>query len=643
MCRLDCIIAQSKKQSVLSALHRGGNTQIEPIGDDELKHMKLNRDSPKQVSESISESILLARYMIEKLAPFGQEEGSFLDEILGVEDITPIKVSGHSVLNLIHEFRDYAKRYEAKIRELEGTISEKASYFEKIDARLRQIEPLSHMDIPLNWIGEGDGIFSALSVLDADFLGEIEQALEDELGQEHAISTIPSKEGAIVIVSCMAERRADMEDALRKTQFEPYKVPEGDESFKKHHSLLTVQARDLADEIAQADAGMKRLHERIYRKLKNYEEMLLIEAERANVFGSFAATNSTCIFRLWVPYDRLDETMELINAKSGKLCIISVEEDPEDAPVMLDNPEILKPFETFTNLYSPPQYGRIDPTIVTAPTFVLFFGFMLGDAFYGAMMYVMAYLLSKKYARHSNVTDFMTVLKWLGASTFVFGILTGSFFGNFVSFYIYGLETSEELGRWVLIDPMYKNNAILLLIMAAAVGALHNIAGNALGFADLAYAGKMRQAVTDNGGWLVIWVGIISGYVLEPWIGASIFAIGFALLLAGKGPLALLDVPGLLGNVMSYARLLALNLTTPGMALAFNLLASMLWSVPTVGPFLAGALFIVSHIIILLLNSLGSFVHTMRLHYVEYYGTFYEGGGVAFVPFKENRRYTVRR
>ena len=107
--------------------------------------------------------------------------------------------------------------------------------------------------------------------------------------------------------------------------------------------------------------------------------------------------------------------------------------------------------------------------------------------------------------------------------------------------------------------------------------------------------------------------------------------------------MAVMELSGVLGRIVSYARLLALSLTTPGMGMAFNFLASITYGVPVVGPLIALLVFIASHIMILLMNALGSFVHALRLHYVEFYGTFYEGGGLEFQPFAEKRRYTLRR
>jgi V/A-type H+-transporting ATPase subunit I len=45
----------------------------------------------------------------------------------------------------------------------------------------------------------------------------------------------------------------------------------------------------------------------------------------------------------------------------------------------------------------------------------------------------------------------------------------------------------------------------------------------------------------------------------------------------------------------------------------------------------------------ILINTLGGFVHSLRLHYLEFFGTFYQGGGREFTPFREERKYTKTR
>ena len=62
---------------------------------------------------------------------------------------------------------------------------------------------------------------------------------------------------------------------------------------------------------------------------------------------------------------------------------------------------------------------------------------------------------------------------------------------------------------------------------------------------------------------------------------------------------------------------------------------------PTVGGFIMlVAVFLVGHLLNLAINVLGTFVHTARLQYIEFFGKFYEDGGIPFEPAVPSEKYT---
>jgi V/A-type H+/Na+-transporting ATPase subunit I len=112
---------------------------------------------------------------------------------------------------------------------------------------------------------------------------------------------------------------------------------------------------------------------------------------------------------------------------------------------------------------------------------------------------------------------------------------------------------------------------------------------------------------------------IIAGVVL---IGISLGKTGVVV-----GPIELVS---LIGNILSYMRLAAVGLASVYLGMVANHLVGRLGSV-AIG--LVAAVLI--HFINLIMAGFSPMIHSLRLHYVEFYRKFYEGGQNAFTPFKQ--------
>jgi len=170
--------------------------------------------------------------------------------------------------------------------------------------------------------------------------------------------------------------------------------------------------------------------------------------------------------------------------------------------------------------------------------------------------------------------------------------------------------------------------------------------------------GKIKDAITDIGFWYLFIIGpilwlagdmIIPGSPL-PVIGKwmTLFAVIGLVLTQGRakdniisklisGVLSLYGITGYLGDVLSYSRLLALGLATGVISSVLSLIGSMVGGIP--GKIMFVLVFVFGHTLNLAINGLGSFVHSARLQYVEFFGKFYEGGGDAFNPFTKKTKY----
>ncbi len=97
-------------------------------------------------------------------------------------------------------------------------------------------------------------------------------------------------------------------------------------------------------------------------------------------------------------------------------------------------------------------------------------------------------------------------------------------------------------------------------------------------------------------------------------------------------------ITGYLSDILSYSRLLALGLATGVIASVVNTMGSLAGG-GIIGAVILTIVLIFGHTFNFAINALGAFVHACRLQYVEFFGKFFEGGGIAFQPLKKNTKY----
>jgi len=85
----------------------------------------------------------------------------------------------------------------------------------------------------------------------------------------------------------------------------------------------------------------------------------------------------------------------------------------------------------------------------------------------------------------------------------------------------------------------------------------------------------------------------------------------------------------LIGNWLSYLRIAAIGLASVYLAKVANDMAGMAGNL-IVGVIIA----LLIHALNLVLGAFSPTIHSLRLHYVEFFRKFYEGGGRPYQPFK---------
>jgi V/A-type H+/Na+-transporting ATPase subunit I len=86
-------------------------------------------------------------------------------------------------------------------------------------------------------------------------------------------------------------------------------------------------------------------------------------------------------------------------------------------------------------------------------------------------------------------------------------------------------------------------------------------------------------------------------------------------------------------NMLSYARLVAIGLASVYLAFVVNQIAGGMFVKGGLWLALGVIILIIGHAVNLALGLMGPFLHSLRLHYVEFFTKFYEGGGRQYKPF----------
>ena len=331
--------------------------------------------------------------------------------------------------------------------------------------------------------------------------------------------------------------------------------------------------------------------------------------------------------------------------------------EDEEPPTLLENGSLIRPFNILTELYSPPKYRGIDPTPLLAPFFFLFFGMCLGDAGYAIVMLGTIWWAFKKYRRiPMGVKDFITLFAFSAVSTFAYGVVSGSFFGNFIDSFLPFLVPLKN--ALMLVDPM--TNPMQVLGISLLLGVVHLMFGLLIAAYDNVRAGQYLDAAGDNIAWFLFITGLCvfgtaaGGLLPEPFVllGKAMAIAGAIVifLYAGRGKkgilskalsgfLALYGSTSYLGDILSYSRLLALGFGSAVIGMIINLLGGMAAEIPYIGWLIAVVVIVGGHIFSILINILGAFVHPLRLQYVEFFGKFYTGGGEPFTPLVNTEEY----
>jgi V/A-type H+-transporting ATPase subunit I len=347
------------------------------------------------------------------------------------------------------------------------------------------------------------------------------------------------------------------------------------------------------------------------------------------ISASFYETKMTFVIYGWVPAGEMEILRRrLADRFEGRVVIDTVpvnDPDQERVPVFLKNPSFIRPFEQFTRILPLPKYGTIDPTPYMAFFFPLFFGMIIGDIGYGMVLLIAALILRLRFRGNASVRDFSYIFMTASVASIIWGFLYGEFFG----------DLGERLG----LQPILMNrmeNFLPNLFLALAIGIIHILLGIGLGLYTAIQHGHRREIRAKSAGlllvvgFLVLSAGLL-GFLPPAAITAGLLMVlgSLPLMIIGGGPTAAMEIHNLV-NILSYLRLMGIGVASVALAFAANKLGELSGNI--VLGILVGSLL---HALNLVFGIFSPTIQSLRLHYVEFFENFFQGGGREYKPFKK--------
>lgn len=476
--------------------------------------------------------------------------------------------------------------------------------------------------------------FFGLTIKEPAKIDALRRLLASLTGGRFELTTSTSSDGTIVaLITTEKSFNERIKKALSDERIPELSFPPSFSSlaFPEKIKYLIVRVSVISQEISEINSELKKFTCRwvpIYMQIIQWVNgrLSLLKAS-ASVFES-----GSCFFIYgWMPSDAFKKAGEIVEKRFGGKVVVQEkairEEDLERVPVVIKNPPYFEPFELFVKLLPLPRYSSLDPTPFIGIFFPVFFGMILGDAGYAIILFALSLFMMKRYSKAKNVKNAFQILFVSSFYAFFFGVLYGEFFGD-LGHSFFGLKPICIERRTAVIPMLY---------FALTVGVVHVILGLFLGFITTLKRRMKKEALYRFLNLIIVicilllvaaLFDIFPALLTRPVI-ITILLLTPLLLFTG-GLLAPLELLKSIGNIISYARIMAIGLTSVLLAFVANRLAGMIGNI-VIGITVA----VLLHTLNIILGVFSPAIHSIRLHYVEFFTKFIEPGGRRFEPIKK--------
>ena len=592
-------------------------------------------------------------------------------QALSIDEGQPPSAEFDAIVEVDH-VRPTVEQIEADVKKVSDQLTSERKHLEQLESTLHQLEPVEDIDLDISSLRNSRYLFS--------MLGQIPHANMDRLQTSlvrvpNVFLTLRSDSSKPVVWLAGTKANSDvLERAARSAYLDPLSLPEGYSGtpakiIESLHKTIEETQRNIAD-LKETLARFAETHKQELRDL-----MWQVHTSRvlADAIVRYGQLRHTYVVTGWVPVDDLEILTQRLKQASREILIETLPTmrygHNANVPVALTNNKYLKPFQMLVNTYARPRYGEIDPTILMAFTFPLLYGAMFGDIGQGLVLLILGLLINSGKIMKS-MSSLGLLIAYCGASAAIFGVLYGSFFGfegehfeHAFGFELHPLWISPINDTLPILGIAIDTGIVLLLVgyllsifnQVRSREWAHLVFGHKgiVGFLlYLSFLGLLGAAV----GTLPIAPKIavaISKLPLHFPILALIFGLGimfsevFVNLMEGHRPVveakgvggfimylvqAFMDLfetmISQLSNTLSYVRVGAFAIAHGGVSMAIFILAGEELDLGFWITVILGNIFIIGF------EGLIVGIQTMRLHYYEFLGKFFVGGGMRFEPLQ---------
>lgn len=641
---------------LMQELHKAGIMQI-------THNNKFTDASKKQFDDHFGVfDLARIQFAIDFLMPFAPAR----DKIESLLSGGKIVLTEESAKTRLSNFSKSSEAIIAECEDLEEHIVRLRNEIQKIPDQLAFLDNIADLSAELQseyhtkstrtWVGK----VSPERV--AGFEVEISQLSNlvdvQQLGRE--------KKGVYFRVTVSNDLAEEVREVFTQHGFENLDITQG---FKDYigQSVAEVKA-DLTKKLTDSKADMEASNEKVkalavhvedlkvlydfnsWRKKKNDLQYDIFQSDHVFAFEAWAVAKALPDLKKWVK-----------NAFVGEVAIEAIEPAAEEtAPVYLKNKWGIRSFEPIIEMYGLPKSTEFDPTPFVTPFFFVFFGLCLSDTGYGLILTTVAtwFLLFGKMGKAAR--DSLFLLLFCGIAATMGGIVLGGHFGMTPEQapWLVNPTTGQFYGQ--LLNTMEGAGPIIFLSLALGLGVIQILAGLVIDFFQRLKHGDIVGAFADPVAWAFFLLslmafGLADNLGLDKGLMGNLAMLGAGILVLTQGRaqknwflkpifgiLGLYNVTSYLSDLLSYSRIMALGLATGVVGFAMNMTAGILAGMMphwTLGIVIAIIVILFGHTLNFGLSLLGAFIHSGRLQFIEFFGKFYEGGGVKFQPFQREEKY----